>query len=74
MSCGVTDLTEHPTREGKLYCRVVLDARSGGVVGWSIDSALTASPVASALGMAITNGDPQPRHSDPRRSRVQDAS
>jgi hypothetical protein len=27
----VTDMTEHPTREGKLYCAVVLDSfRSGG--------------------------------------------
>lgn len=29
----VTDITEHPTREGKLYCAVVLDAYSRRVVG-----------------------------------------
>jgi putative transposase len=29
----VTDITEHPTREGKLYCCVVLDAWSRRVVG-----------------------------------------
>ncbi|GAA3948416.1 hypothetical protein GCM10023085_33340 [Actinomadura viridis] len=34
----VTDITEHPTREGKLYCCVVLDAFSRRVVGWAIDS------------------------------------
>jgi putative transposase len=34
----VTDITEHPTREGKLYCAVVLDACSRRVVGWSIDA------------------------------------
>ena len=34
----VTDITEHPTREGKVYCAVVLDAFSRRVVGWSIDS------------------------------------
>ena len=34
----VTDITEHPTREGKLYCCVVLDAWSRRVVGWAIDS------------------------------------
>ena len=34
----VTDITEHPTREGKLYCAVVLDAYSRRVVGWSIDA------------------------------------
>src|SRR5207245_492088 len=32
----VTDITEHPTREGKLFCAVVLDAWSRRVVGWSI--------------------------------------
>jgi transposase InsO family protein len=34
----VTDITEHPTREGKLSCAVVLDACSRRVVGWSIDA------------------------------------
>jgi putative transposase len=34
----LTDITEHPTREGKLYCCVVLDTFSRRVVGWSIDS------------------------------------
>jgi transposase InsO family protein len=34
----LTDITEHPTREGKIYCCVVLDAHSRRVVGWSIDS------------------------------------
>jgi len=29
----VTDITEHLTREGKLYCAVVLDAFSRRVVG-----------------------------------------
>ena len=33
----MTDITEHPTREGKLYCCVVLDAWSRRVVGWSLD-------------------------------------
>ena len=33
----VTDITEHPTREGKVYCAVVLDAWSRRVVGWSIE-------------------------------------
>jgi transposase InsO family protein len=34
----VTDITEHPTREGKIYCAVVLDVYSRRVVGWSIDA------------------------------------
>jgi putative transposase len=48
----VTDITEHPTREG-LYCAVVLDSSSRRVVGWSIDSSPTAALVTNALGMAI---------------------
>jgi len=55
----VTDITEHPTREGKVYCAVVLDAFSRRVVGWSIDSQPTASLVTNALGMAIEQRRPQ---------------
>ena len=51
----VTDITEHPTREGKVYCAVVLDTCSRRVVGWSIDSSQTAALVTSALDMAIRN-------------------
>ena len=49
----VTDITEHPTREGKVFCAVVPDAFSRRVVGWSIDAAPTAALVTNALGMAI---------------------
>lgn len=49
----VTDLTEHRTREGKLFCCVVLDTFSRRVVGWSIDSSPTAALATNALGMAI---------------------
>ncbi len=54
----VTDITEHHTREGKVYCSVVLDVFSRRVVGWSIDSVPTAALVTNALGMAIQNRDP----------------
>ena len=54
----VTDITEHPTREGKVYCTVVLDVFSRRVVGWSIDSAPTAALVTNALGMAIQQRQP----------------
>jgi transposase InsO family protein len=56
----MTDLTEHPTREGKLYCCAVLDAWSRKVVGWSIDRRPTAAMVNAALGMAIEQR--RPRH------------
>ncbi|NKQ59437.1 DDE-type integrase/transposase/recombinase [Amycolatopsis sp. K13G38] len=46
----VTDITEHPTREGKLYCCVVLDAYSRRVIGWAIDSRQRADLATSALG------------------------
>jgi transposase InsO family protein len=42
-----------PTREGKVYCCVVLDTYSRRVVGWSIDVSPNAALVTNALGMAI---------------------
>jgi putative transposase len=54
----MTDITEHPTREGKLYCCAVLDAFSRMVVGWSIDSSQTALLVTNALGMALARRTP----------------
>ena len=54
----VTDITEHRTREGKVYCAVVLDVFSRRVVGWSIDTSPTSSLVTSALGMAVSNRRP----------------
>ena len=51
----VTDITEHPTKEGKVYCCVVLDAHSRRVVGWSIDTHQASSLVTNALSMALTN-------------------
>ena len=54
----VTDITEHTTREGKVYCAVVLDVFSRRVVGWSIDCTQTAALVTNALGMAIQTRRP----------------
>jgi putative transposase len=48
----MTDITEHPTREGKIYCCVVLDAFSRLIVGWSAESTQTTVLVTNALGMA----------------------
>lgn len=63
--------TEHPTREGKVYCCVVLDTFSRRVVGWSIDASPTAALVTNALGMAIDARRPQAAtliHSDQGRA------
>jgi putative transposase len=49
----VTDITEHPTREGKVYCCAVMDTYSRKIVGWSIDNVQNAQLVVNALDMAI---------------------
>jgi len=56
----VTDITEHPTREGKVYCAAVLDAFSRRIIGWSIDSRQDSTLVVNALDMAIRNRRPDP--------------
>lgn len=48
-----TDITEHPTGEGKLYLCAVKDAFSGRIVGYSMDSRMKASIAVSALRNAI---------------------
>lgn len=48
-----TDITEHPTGEGKIYCAAVLDVYSRRVVGWSIGDNMRTELVIDALGMAI---------------------
>jgi len=49
----ITDITEHPTREGKLYCAAVMDAFSRLIIGWSIADHMRTELVTDALGMAI---------------------
>ena len=49
----VTDITEHPTREGKVYCCCVLDTCSRRIVGWANDSCQDTNFVVNALDMAI---------------------
>ena len=48
----LTDITEHPTREGKVYCAAVLDVFGRRVVGWSIADHLRSELVVDALEMA----------------------
>ncbi|MFV2178941.1 DDE-type integrase/transposase/recombinase, partial [Actinomadura sp. LOL_011] len=64
----VTDITEHPTREGEIYRCVVIDAFSRRVVGWAIDSRQRAAPATGALGLAIDSRGGI-RRRDPRRPR-----
>jgi putative transposase len=51
----LTDMTEHPTREGKVYRAVVLDAFSRRVVGWSVSHNPTAALTSNALGWRSTD-------------------
>jgi transposase InsO family protein len=44
----VTDITEHPTREGKVYYCAVLDAFSRRIIGWSIDTVQNSNLVINA--------------------------
>ncbi len=48
----LTDITEHPTAEGKLYLRAVKDACSTRIVGYSMDSRMTAE----LAGLSATPG------------------
>jgi transposase InsO family protein len=48
-----TDLTEHPTAEGKLYLCAVKDACSNRIVGYSISDRMTSALAVQALANAI---------------------
>lgn len=45
----VTDITEHPTTQGVLYCAAVMDAYSRMIVGWSIAGHMRTELVTDAL-------------------------
>jgi putative transposase len=54
----LTDITEHPTGEGKLYVCVVKDLWSNRIVGYSIDERMTSKLACDALRSAITTRRP----------------
>ena len=54
----LTDITEHPTGEGKLYLCAIKDLYSGRIVGYSIDSRMKASLAVAALRNAIALRSP----------------
>jgi transposase InsO family protein len=55
----VTDITQHRTREGWLYCTAVLDAFNRRIVGRSIDFTQDSILVVNALDMPIRNRRPE---------------
>ncbi len=62
----ITDITEHSTGEGKLYCAAVMDAYSRLIVGWSIAEHMRTELVTDALGMAIIRRRPENQPADAR--------
>jgi putative transposase len=62
-----TDITEHPTGDGKLYVAAVLDVFTRAIVGWSIADHMRSELVVDALEMARWRRRPAPGaivHSD----------
>jgi putative transposase len=54
----LTDITEHPTAEGKLYCAAVMDAFPRKIIGWSMAARQNTDLVINALAMAVTRRQP----------------
>ena len=54
----LTDITEHPTGEGKVYLCAVKDCFSNKIVGYSIDSRMRSSLAVAAIRNAITLRSP----------------
>jgi len=55
----LTDITEHPTLEGKLYLCAIKDVFSNRIVGYSIADRMTARLAVSALRSAVARRQPQ---------------
>ena len=54
----VTDITEHPTVEGKVYCCAIKDLFSNRIVGYAVDDRMTAQLAVTALRAAIARRQP----------------
>jgi putative transposase len=54
----LTDITEHPTIEGKLYCCSIKDVFSNRIVGYALGERMTAQLAVSALRSAIARRRP----------------
>jgi putative transposase len=54
----LTDITEHPTVEGKVYLCSIKDLCSNRIVGYSIDERMTAQLAVAALRSAIARRQP----------------
>lgn len=54
----LTDITEHPTSEGKLYCCAIKDVFSNRIVGYSLGDRMTAQLATTALRTAVARRQP----------------
>jgi transposase InsO family protein len=54
----LTDITEHPTSEGKLYCCAIKDVFSNRIVGYAIGERMTRQLAIGALRTAIARRQP----------------
>jgi putative transposase len=54
----LTDITEHPTGEGKLYACIIKDVFSNRIVGYSLGPRMTARFATDALAAAIARRQP----------------
>ena len=54
----LSDITEHPTAEGKLYLCAVKDACTNRIVGYSMDARMPAALAVAALRNAVALRDP----------------
>ena len=56
----VTDITEHPAKDGRVFCCGVLDVFSRRIVGWAIADHVRSELVVDALQMALWRRQPGP--------------
>jgi len=56
----LTDITEHPTSEGKLYLCAIKDVYSGRIVGYSIANRMKASLAVAAPRNSVALRLPSP--------------
>jgi putative transposase len=55
----LTDITEHPTAEGKLYCCAIKDCFSNRIVGYALADRMTAELAVRALRSAVARRQPK---------------
>ncbi len=55
----VTDITEHPTGQGKVYCCAIKDLFANRIVGYAIGARMTADLAVTALRAAIARRQPE---------------